>query len=280
MIGLPLPPCNSAASPLDRHHDPETLRGAADEALYAAKAKVNDVPTLSSFLDVDDHVGQIGQAWNAALQEVLKGNDRDKALGARRMALFLRKETRRRVVSFRQSKRWRSFGSAVQPAAPLPDLALAGEVEGGANLWLLTLEAETLVYKLRAPAVADSDSERCSESEAEQLEQKESSPPAEPAPDDDSKSSMVIHQGFKENPVGRPRREITHQALMLAIIDGGTCTAAAAILRTSTRRVREEMEDAGIAPFPLGRPMKRDLLGLPSGIAGLVDRHKSPATMK
>lgn len=220
--------------------------------------KGNAVPTLSSFLDVDDHVGQIRQAWDDAFNEVLKPNGLGKALGARRMALFLRQETGRRVVSFRQSRRWKSLEATGRPRrqlhAALPCLAFAGDDEGDVNSWLNALEAHTLLYKTSARVIRDIDSERCSESMLEELEQKDFRPAAASAPDDDSKSSMVIHKGFKENSVGRPPRQISQEELGLAIIDGGTCTAVAAILRTSTRRVREEMKKAGFASFPRGRP--------------------------
>lgn len=223
-------------------------------------------PTLSSFLDVDDHVGQIRQEWDAALQEVLKRTDLYKAVGARRMALFLRKEAGRQVVSFRQSKRWKSFEPASRPgtgpSAPLtsPAGTVDGDSEGDANLLLGILEAAAPPYRACVPDVSEAGVEQCSETASEKMEQKDLPSEAKPVPYDDSKPSMVIHKGFKENlevrPRGRPRREINHQELMLAIIDGGTCTATAAILQTSTRKVREEMSGAGIEPFSRGRPPK------------------------
>ncbi|WP_108045175.1 hypothetical protein [Bosea sp. 124] len=232
------------------------------------KAKVKAVPTLSSFLDVDDHVGQVRKEWDAALNEVLKRNDLEKALGARRMALFLREETGRRVVSFRQSRRWKALEPAVRPGrplpAPLPSLSVADDDEGDPNSLVNTLHAAVLLYGAVAPVVTDGEIERGSEMAVEELEQNDSRPADEPVPDDDSLPSIVIEKGFEENPVGRPHRAISHQELMLAIINGGTCTAAAAILETSTRKVRQEMEGAGIAPFPRGRPKAGVMRDLPS----------------
>lgn len=223
-------------------------------------------PTLSSFLDVDDHVGQIRQEWDGALQEVLKRNAPDKAVGARRMALFLRKESGRKVVSFRQSKRWKSFKCPLSettssPGYPRPDANDSND-DGTGSSWLAQLEAAVPLHQASLRAVADEPDEHGSTSMTEELEQNYPQAAGEPATDDVYLPSMVVKKGFKENlrkrpkrdSVGRPPREISHQELMLAVISGGSCTAAAALLGTSTRKIRQGLEDAGIGRFPRGRP--------------------------
>ncbi len=225
-------------------------------------------PTLSSFIDVDNHVGQIRQAWDAALEEVLKGNDLDKAVGARRMALFLRKESGRKVVCFRQSKRWKSFKCPLSektssPGSPHPDPdPNHSDDDRTRSSWLAQLEAAVPLHQASLGTVAKEPDEHGSTSMTEELEQNYPYAAEEPASDDVYLPSMVVNKGFKEksekrskrNSVGRPPRKITHQELMVAIISGGSCTAAAALLGTSTRKIRQGLEDAGISRFPRGRP--------------------------
>ncbi|MDP3258580.1 hypothetical protein [Bosea sp. (in: a-proteobacteria)] len=215
-------------------------------------------PTLSCPLEVEDYRDQIGRAWDQALPRIFEVNSEQKALGARRIALLLKDDTRRRVISFRQSKAWRATPTAQAPVHKAAGATVSPVVSDISHFPLTPIQAAPHETPCGAAYLSlldelGSSPEHGSLDFAQELERNlEHGGGA----DDGSFPSRVVKKGIKQQRGGRPRKTFSQQAVLVALCERGSVVAAAKALGTSRRLISEVLQDAGVASPPRGRPRR------------------------
>lgn len=216
------------------------------------------MPTLSCPVDIDDPVVNMHRRWEEALAGILKVSSERKTIGGRRIALLLQDDTRRRVVTFRQSKAWRTVPDRLASIRRKQEC----KSEPALSDHLLSPATPVRTAPPNATCNAAADDDRATAELGSPYEH--GSIALEPelvrnpyrgdGANDGSSPTRVVNKGIKQPRVGRPRKDLSQHAVLLALIEEGSTLAAAKALGTSPRLIRKVLADAGVASYPVGRP--------------------------